>query len=140
MATQNHSQLSLFDDLDKAAELPAYHAEHWRESVPCHHCGEPTMRSIHDSNHGAVFNGWCIKRLLLTGRIRTFEQAAELDEKYSTKKRVCTSFTDGLREDLAWLESHGFDPWADTHDPENFDARGLELYEAKHSGRGDGVE
>ena len=135
-----HTQLALFEELEEAAKPVEYDREYWRETVPCHHCGEPTVRSVYDSNHGAVFNGWCVKRLLITGRIHTFEKAAELDAQYSTKKRPCTSFTDNLRQDLAWLESHGFNPWADRHDPANFDLAGVELYEAKHSGRGNGVE
>lgn len=134
MSKAQQTELALFDELDESAKRVARDPEYWRETVPCHHCGEPTVRSIYDINHGAVFNGWCVKRLLITGRIRTFEDTAELDVKYSTKKRPCTHFTEGLIRDLAWLEYHGFDPWADRYDPANYDLEGVKLYEGKYLG------
>lgn len=101
----NSDQLSLFDDLDSEAEKQVKQIQHnvqeWmRELIPCHFCGERGIRAMMHTNHGIVFNGWCMKALMYhlrsVGRLHTHT------------------------EEAAWLESKGIDPTCDKHNQKNW--------------------
>lgn len=55
--------------------------------VSCKFCGEVMSSALIDTNHGIIFNGWCVKALMFHNR----SQAKNPDE-------------------IAWLKSHGIDP------------------------------
>jgi hypothetical protein len=66
-------QLSLFEELDleaKQAEEKAREAHNaWMaEPVKCLFCGETMRRSWMSTNHGIIFNGWCMKALAYHAR------------------------------------------------------------------------
>lgn len=58
----------------------------------CDHCGEWSANSsIHDSNHGTVWNGWCGKRLRAT--LRAYGHHLNRDI---------------VGDELDWLATNGF--------------------------------
>lgn len=85
-------QLSLFDELDTAqkhtqAKDQAARNAWMAEEVACLFCGEKMKRATMGSNHGIIFNGWCIKAMVLHNRAGG-----------------------GNEQELAWLRQHGINP------------------------------
>lgn len=58
-------QLSLFDEQDRhQQELLQQARASMTERVRCLFCNEEMTRALMPTNHGIVFNGWCIKALM----------------------------------------------------------------------------
>lgn len=64
--------------------------------VECKFCHEVMSSAFMDTNHGIIFNGWCVKAMIFHNR---------------------SSHNDP--DEIAWLKSHGIDPqlsrFDDTH-------------------------
>ena len=111
-------QFSLFEQLDleaKEAETQAQEAHHaWMmEPVPCLFCGETMRRSTMRTNHGIVFNGWCMKALC-----------------YHTRTQGKT-----YTEEAAWLSQKGIDPLKSRFDESHWRMSTLTEHFQSHYGR-----
>lgn len=81
-------QLS-FEELDQAIKIEQEilleaNRNYFNELVRCHFCGEQMARALMSTNHGIVFNGWCVKALCYLTRNRGrqwTEEAAWLERK-----------------------------------------------------------
>lgn len=64
-------QLSLFDEADRRLEnLLELQRARMKERVKCLFCSEEMNRAQMQTNHGIVFNGWCLKALMFHTRNR----------------------------------------------------------------------
>lgn len=106
------------DEFDRAIKveqeiLLEANRKYFNELVRCHFCGEQMARGLMPSNHGIVFNGWCVKALA-----------------YSVRNRG-RQWT----EEAAWLERKGIPFDADRFDEKHWNMENVAMHYDKHFSR-----
>jgi uncharacterized Zn finger protein len=111
-------QLSLFEQFDlelKATEQKAQqdHRQFMTEIVQCHFCNEKMQRAVMNTNHGIVFNGWCMKALAYHVR--------NCGVLYS--------------EEARWLQARGISPNVSRFDKSHWDHDNIKNHYELHFGQ-----
>lgn len=80
-----------------------------KELIECDFCHEQMPRALFDTNHGLIFNGWCIKAMMFHNRVHSNHP-----------------------EEIAWLQKHGIDPRKSRFDESHWHMQNRAKYEARN--------
>lgn len=107
-------QFSLFDDIDRQSNEALERTRAFnQEPTKCLFCGETMRRALMHTNHGIVFNGWCMKALA-----------------YHTRNMGRT-----YTEEARWLESKGIQVGLSRFDNSHWNMHNVELHYGAHYGK-----
>lgn len=85
--------------------------------VACRFCGEVMSSAFMDTNHGIIFNGWCVKAMMFHNRSCHNDPA-----------------------EIAWLKRHGIDPQLSRFDEAHWHHANIATYYSQNFNYRMGVE